>query len=46
MRSEWHVGDVSSLDAMEFLIMNPTPERRQSVNGFPDQRRVKPATAS
>ena len=46
MRSEWHVGDVSSLEAMEFLTMNPTPEGRISHDGFPDQKRVKPAPTS
>ena len=37
MRSEWPVGSLSSLEAMEFLTMSPTPERRLSVDGFPDQ---------
>ena len=37
MRSEWPVGSLSSLEAMEFLTMNPTPDRRLSVDGFPDQ---------
>ena len=46
MLSEWRVGDVSSLEAMEFLTLYPTPERRLSVDGFPDQKRVKPALAS
>ena len=40
MPSELHVGDVSSLQAVEFLTMNPTPERRLSVDGFPGQKRV------
>ena len=43
MRSEWQVGDVSSLVAMEFLTMNPTLKRRLSVDGFADQKLVKPA---
>ena len=42
-RSCWHDGDDSSLEAMEFLTMNPTPERCLSVYGFPDQKRVKSA---
>ena len=37
------MGDVSSLVAMEFLTMNPTLKRRLSVDGFPDQKLVKPA---
>ena len=37
MRSEWPVGSPSSLEAMEFLTMSHTPERRLSVDGFPDQ---------
>ena len=45
-RSLWHVGDVSGLEVMEFLTMNSTPERHLSVDGFPDQKRVKPAPAS
>ena len=46
MRSVWHMGDASRLETMEFLILNPTPEGRLSVDGFPDQKRVKPAPAS
>ena len=37
------MGDVSSLEAVEFFTMNPTSERCQSVDGFPDQKRVKTA---
>ena len=37
--SEWPVGNVSSLEAMEFLIMKPTPERRLSADGLPDRYR-------
>ena len=40
------MGDVSSLEAVEFLTMNPTPKRRLSVDGFPDKNRVKPAPSS
>jgi hypothetical protein len=38
MRSESLVGRFSSLEAMEVLIMKPTPERSLSVAGFPDQK--------
>ena len=37
--SEWPVGNVSSLEAMEFLIMKPTPERRLSADGLPNRYR-------
>ena len=37
IRSEWPVGSNSSLVAIEVLTMKPTPERRLSVDGFPDQ---------
>ena len=33
MRSEWKISDVSSLYAMKFLLMNPTPERSVSLDG-------------
>ena len=46
MQPEWHVGDDSSLEAIDFLTVNPTPERRLSVDGFPDQKRVKSAPTS
>ena len=38
--------DVSSLESMAFLTMNPTPERHSSVDGFSNQKRVKPAPRS
>ena len=31
------MGSLSSLEAIEFLTMKPTPDRRLSVDGFPDQ---------
>ena len=37
MRSEWFVGDLSNLESKECLTMNPTPVRRLTVDGFPDQ---------
>ena len=40
------MGDVSSLEAMEFIAINPTPERRLSVDGLPGQKNVTPARAS
>ena len=33
MRSVWQISDVSSLYAMTFLPLNPTPERRLSLDG-------------
>ena len=41
MGLELHVGDVSSMEAMEFLTMNPAPERC-----LPDQKRVKQVPSS
>ena len=46
MWSEWHVGDISSLEALEFLTMNSTPERHLSVDGFMDKKREKAASMS
>ena len=46
MWSEWPVGIFSSLKAMEMLTMNPTPKKRSSVVGFPDQEKVYPAPCS
>ena len=40
---EWPVGGFSSLEAMS---MKPSPARRLSVAGFPDQKRVYPALCS
>ena len=40
LRSEWPVSSLSSFEAMEFLTTSPTPDRRLSVDGFPDQKRV------
>ena len=40
------MGDVSVLEAIEFLTTNPTPERHLSVHGFQYEKRVKPAPAS
>ena len=37
MQSEWPVGSLSSLEAMEFLTVSPTSDRHLSVDGFPDQ---------
>ena len=37
MQSEWPMGSLSSLEAMEFLTMSPTPNRRLLVDGFPNQ---------
>ena len=37
MWSEWPVGSLFSLEAMEFLTMSPTPDRHLLVDGFPDQ---------
>ena len=36
MRSEWPVGDVSDLEAMNSMVY--MPETRLSVDGYPDQR--------
>ena len=36
MPSEWHIGNVSNLEVIELCTMNPTPERCQAVDGFPD----------
>ena len=33
MRSEWQISDVSSLYAMTFIILNPTPGWRLSLDG-------------
>ena len=46
MRSEWPIDRFFSLETMEVLTMKPTPERRLSVVGFPDQKRVYPALCS
>ena len=46
MYLEWHVGDVSSFEAMEFHAMNTTPERLLSVDSLPNQKRLKPAANS
>ena len=40
MRSERPMGSLSSLETKEFLTMIPTTDRRLSVDGFPDQKRV------
>ena len=40
------MGYIYSLEAMEILSMNPTPERRISVDGFQEEKRVKPARTS
>ena len=42
----WHVGDVSSLEAMEIFHMNTTFERRHSVDGLTDKKMVKLAPIS
>ena len=41
MRSEWRVEDFSCLEAMEFLTIHSTPERRLSEDGCPDQKRLR-----
>ena len=46
MMPEWPVGDVSCWEVMELLTMNPTPERRLSVGGFQEQKRVIPVPSS
>ena len=43
---KWLVGRFSSLKAMQMLTMKPMPERRPSVVGFPDQKRVYLAPCS
>ena len=43
----WVTGDsVSSSKAMEFLTMEPTPKKRLSADGLPDQYKVYPAPCS
>ena len=46
IRPDWPVGNASCLEAMEFLTMNPTLERRVSVDDFPYQKIVKSTQCS
>ena len=46
MRSEWPVGNASSLEAMAFFTMNATPEWRQSFGRFPVMKMVSSAPCS
>ena len=39
MSSEWPVGIISSVEAMEFHNMKLTPETHPSVGGFPEQKK-------